>query len=413
MITTTDIKAPFGNPLYVMVKPVGAFCNLACSYCYYLEKNVLYPQNEGRTMSDELLKMFVRQYIESQTQQEVLFTWHGGEPLLRPIAFYRRAMELQRRYAAGRQVDNCLQTNGTLLTDEWCEFFCENDFLIGISIDGPQEMHDAYRRNRQGQPSWKEVMRGISLLQRHGVKWNAMATVNSHNVADPVAFYRFFKELGCKYLQFTPVVERRVERTDGLQLASGMTEGGELFSFSVIPKQWGNFLCQIYDEWVRRDVGEVFVQLFDATLANWAGVTPGICSLSSLCGHAAVMEYNGDVYSCDHFVYPEYLLGNIRQQTLTEMMYGDRQKTFGLRKRQLLPRECRECRFLFACHGECPKNRFVRDCYGEPGKNYLCAGYHRFFEHVAADMDFMRAELEAGRPPSNIMFSKGDYSEPR
>jgi len=413
MITTTNIKAPFGSPLYVMVKPVGAFCNLACSYCYYLEKSVLYPQNEGRTMSDELLEMFVRQYIESQTQQEVLFTWHGGEPLLRPIAFYQRAMELQRRYATGRQIDNCLQTNGTLLTDEWCEFFCENNFLIGISIDGPQELHDAYRRNRQGQPSWKEVMRGIRLLQRYGVEWNAMATVNSHNVVDPVAFYRFFKELGCKYLQFTPVVERRVERADGLQLASGMTEGGELLSFSVAPDQWGNFLCQIYDEWVRCDVGEVFVQLFDATLANWAGVTPGICSLSSLCGHAAVMEYNGDVYPCDHFVYPEYLLGNIRQQTLTEMMYGDRQKAFGLRKRQLLPRECRECRFLFACHGECPKNRFVSDCYGEPRKNYLCEGYHRFFEHVAADMDFMRAELEACRPPSNIMFRKGDYSKSR
>ena len=246
-------------------------------------------------------------------------------------------------------------------------------------------------------------MRGIELLKKHRVEWNAMAVVNDFNADYPKEFYRFFKDLGCRYIQFTPVVERIVKRADGLTLAPGMQEGGEVTDFSVTPEQWGNFLCTLYDEWVKQDVGEIFIQLFDATLANWAGVPPGVCSMSGECGHAAVMEFNGDVYSCDHFVYPEYRLGNIRQQTLTGLMYSDRQRNFGKLKTGTLTRQCRECRFLFACHGECPKNRFVRDVYGNPGHNYLCAGYRKFFEHVAADMDFMKAELDAQRPPSNIM----------
>lgn len=319
---------------------------------------------------------------------QVLFTWHGGETLLRPISFYQRALALQRRYARGRQIDNCLQTNGTLLTDEWCEFFRENHFLIGISIDGPQVFHDHYRRSRSGGPSWHDVMRGIRLLQKHGVEWNAMAVVNSYNADHPLEFYRFFRDIGCQYLQFTPIVERQDE---------------VVTDFSVSPEQWGRFLCTLYDEWVKQDVGEIFVQTFDATLANWAGVAPGICSLSAMCGHAAVMEFNGDVYSCDHFVFPEFRLGNIRQQSLTSMLYGERQRTFGRMKQGALPRQCRECQFLFACHGECPKNRFTADRYGEYGLNYLCTGYHQFFEHVAPDMGFMKAELDAGRAPANIM----------
>ena len=384
-----------------MLKPVGSQCNLACDYCYYLEKRKL-NQQACPVISDELLEAFIQQYIEAQTLPDVLFTWHGGEPLLRPLDFYRRALALQRRYARGRHIDNCLQTNGTLLTDEWCEFLRENNFLVGVSIDGTQTMHDAYRHTRRGGPSWHEVMRGISLLQKHRVEWNAMAVVSQANVDHPQAFYQFFKSIGCQFLQFTPVVERTMERTDGLTLAPGMAEGGQLTPYSVTPSQWGDFLCGVYDAWVRHDVGEVFVQTFDATLANWAGVTPGVCSLSSLCGHAAVMEANGDVYACDHFVFPEYRLGNIRQQSLTAMLYGERQQAFSRVKQSALPRQCRECRYLFACHGECPKNRFVRDRYGEPGLNYLCAGYRQFFDHVAADMDYMKSELDGGRPPSNI-----------
>ena len=386
-----------------MLKPAGSLCNLACKYCYYLEKQKLYPLDKSKVISDELLEEFIRQYIEAQTMPQVLFTWHGGETLMRPISFYKHALELQKRYAYGRQIDNCIQTNGTMLTDEWCEFFKENNFLVGVSIDGPQEFHDEYRRTRSGKPSWHEVMKGIRLLQKHGVEWNALAVINDFNADYPKEFYHFFKDLGCRYIQFTPVVERTVKRADGLTLAPGMQEDGEVTDFSVTPEQWGNFLCTLYDEWVKQDVGEIFIQLFDATLANWAGVPPGVCSMSGECGHAAVMEFNGDVYSCDHSVYPEYRLGNIRQQTLTSLMYSDRQRVFGKLKTGTLTRQCRECRFLFACHGECPKNRFVRDVYGEPGHNYLCAGYRKFFEHVAADMDFMKAELDVQRPPSNIM----------
>jgi uncharacterized protein len=332
-------------------------------------------------IDEVLLEEFTRQYIEAQTMPQVLFTWHGGEPLLLPISFYEKALALQRKYAHGRQIDNCIQTNGTLLTDEWCQFLHDNRFLVGISIDGPQPLHDAYRKNRAGHPSFDDVMRGIRLLQKHRVEWNAMATVNHVNADHPQEFYRFFRDMGCEFLQFTPVVER--------------DEKGEVFPYSVTPEQWGRFVCAVYDEWVQRDVGKVFVQLFDATLANWVGVAPGVCSLSPLCGHAAVMETDGSVYSCDHFVFPEYRLGNIHQQSLTEMLYGEQQQRFGSQKRDALPRQCRECQWLFACHGECLRNRFVNDRYGEPGLNYLCEGYRRFFSHVAADMEIMAAEIMA------------------
>ena len=393
-----SIAIPFGSPLYVMLKPAGSRCNLACHYCYYLEKGRLYPKQEQQTLSEELLETFIRQYIEVQTIPQVLFTWHGGEPLLRPLSFYRKALALQQRYARGRQIDNCLQTNGTLLTDEWCEFLRENRFLVGISIDGPQAFHDAYRSH-----SFEKVMRGIRLLQKHGVEWNAMATVNHLNADHPTDFYRFFKEIGCQYLQFTPVVERI--GSSGLS-GNPRQSGIPVADFSVTPAQWGRFLCGVYDEWVKEDIGQVFVQLFDATLANWAGEPPGICSMSSTCGRAAAMEANGDVYCCDHFVFPEYRLGNIRQQSLTEMLYGERLQQFGRDKSAGLPRQCRECQFLFACYGECPKNRFLRDSYGEPGLNYLCEGYRQFFAHVGADMDFMKAELDAGRSPANLMYTR-------
>ncbi len=394
---------PFARPLYVMLKPAGSLCNLRCKYCYYLEKNALYTEQKNHVISDEMLDKFIREYIEAQTSPDVLFCWHGGETLMRPISFYRRAIELQRKYARGRRIDNTIQTNATMLTDEWCEFFRENNFLVGVSIDGPQEFHDEYRRTATGKPTFHKVMQGIRLLNKHNVEWNALAVVNDFNADYPLEFYNFFKDIGCHYIQFTPIVERRIERNDGLSLAPGMEEGGELVDFSVTPEQWGKFLCTIFDEWVRHDVGTYFIQIFDATLANWAGVQPGLCSLAKECGHAGVMEFNGDVYSCDHFVYPEHLLGNINEKTITEMMYGEKQREFAKLKHELLPQQCRECPVEFACHGECPKNRFTRDKYGNPGLNYLCKGYRQFFEHVKPYMDFMKGELDAKRPPSNVM----------
>ena len=399
-----NIANPFAKPLYVMLKPAGAHCNLACKYCYYLEKNKLYPTAQRHLMSDEMLEQFTREYIEAQTMSQVLFTWHGGEPLLRSIDFYRKALSLQQKYAGGRRIDNVIQTNGTLLTDEWCEFFAQNHWLVGISIDGPQPDHDHYRLTAAGKPSWKKVMQGIKLLKKHGVEWNAMAVVNAYNANHPMEFYRFFKENGCQFLQFTPIVERLTRHEDGRTLAS-LADKDEisLSEASVAPEQWGYFLCAIFDEWVRKDVGKIFVEIFDCTLANWMGISPGICAYSKECGHAGVMEHNGDVYSCDHFVFPEYKLGNIRDHSLIYMLYGEQQQEFSRLKHSSLPRQCKECDMEFACHGECPKNRFMKDQYGDSGLNYLCPGYYHYYQHVAPYMDYMKQELMAQRPPSNIM----------
>lgn len=399
-----NIATPFAKPLYVMLKPAGAHCNLACKYCYYLEKNNLYQNSHRHLMSDEMLEQFTREYIEAQTMPQVLFTWHGGEPLMRSIDFYKKALALQKKYAHGKQIDNVIQTNGTLLTDEWCEFFAQNHWLVGISIDGPQEYHDHYRVTPAGKPSWEKVMQSISLLKKHRVEWNAMAVVNAYNAEHPLEFYHFFRDNGCQYLQFTPIVERLTEHEDGRTLAS-LADDREipLADASVTPQQWGNFLCTIFDNWVRHDVGKTFVEIFDCTLANWMGVLPGICAYSKECGHAGVMEHNGDVYSCDHFVFPEYKLGNIREQSLIDMLYGEKQQAFSRLKHTSLPRQCKECDMEFACHGECPKNRFEKDKYGEPGLNYLCQGYYQYYTHVAPYMDFMKRELLAQRPPANIM----------
>ena len=399
-----NIANPFAKPLYVMLKPAGAHCNLACKYCYYLEKNKLYPTAQRHLMSDEMLEQFTREYIEAQTMNQVLFTWHGGEPLLRSIDFYRKALSLQQKYAGGRRIDNVIQTNGTLLTDEWCEFFAQNHWLVGISIDGPQPDHDHYRLTAAGKPSWKKVMQGIKLLKKHGVEWNAMAVVNAYNANHPLEFYRFFKENGCQFLQFTPIVERLTRHEDGRTLAS-LADKDEisLSEASVAPEQWGYFLCAIFEEWVRKDVGKIFVEIFDCTLANWMGISPGICAYSKECGHAGVMEHNGDVYSCDHFVFPEYKLGNIRDYSLIDMLYGEQQQEFSRLKHSSLPRQCKECDMEFACHGECPKNRFMKDKYGDSGLNYLCPGYYHYYQHVAPYMDYMKQELMSQRPPSNIM----------
>ena len=357
-------------------------------------------------MSDELLEQFTKEYIEAQTMPQVLFTWHGGEPTLRPLDFYRKAVQLQKRYAQGRQINNCLQTNGTLLNDEWCAFLAENHFLVGLSIDGPQPFHDQYRLTRDGQPTWERVVQAIQLLRKHGVEWNAMATVNQANVDHPLDFYHFFKENQCTYLQFTPIVETLQPSTPQANKPSSFISHPsslEMHPSSISPSQWGDFLCAIFDEWVRTDVGSIFVEIFDCTLANWVGETPGICAYAKECGHAAVMEADGDVYSCDHFVRAEHHLGNIREKTLVEMLYGPQQQRFSLLKHQALPRQCRECDVEFACHGECPKNRIVNDRYGNPGLNYLCEGYRQFYHHVAPYMDFMAHELSMQRPPANVM----------
>ena len=395
---------PFSRPLYVMLKPVGAACNLRCHYCYYLEKACLYKDSSKRVLSEEMLDQFTKEYIEAQTMNDVLFTWHGGEPLMRPLSFYRKALELQKKYGRGRNISNVIQTNGTLLTDEWCRFLHENNWLVGVSIDGPQEFHDEYRRTASGGPSWAKVMRGIQLLNKHHVEWNAMAVVNDFNADYPLDFYHFFKEMGCRFIQITPVVERMVNHADGRHLATLTDDAtAPVTDFSVTPEQWGRFLCAIFDEWVRNDVGQTYVELFDCILANWVGVTPGICVYAKECGHAGIMEFNGDVYSCDHFVFPEYRLGNIRKKTITEMLYGEQQQQFSRLKSQSLPKECKKCEWEFACHGECPRTRFIKDVYGNPGKNYLCEGYRMFFEHVAPYMDFMKNELLNKRPPANVM----------
>lgn len=407
--------SPFAKPLYVMLKPVGASCNLRCKYCYYLEKASLYTDTPAHIMTEELLEQFTKEYIEAQTMNDVLFTWHGGEPLMRPLSFFRKAMQLQQKYARGRRISNSIQTNGTLITDEWCEFLKENDWLVGISVDGPQEFHDEYRRTAGNGPSWHKTMDGLRRLKKHGVEWNAMAVVNNNNADYPLEFYHFFRDNGCKYIQLSPIVERVKKHAGGRYLASLVDkEDAALAGFSVTPEQWGNFLCAIFDEWVRHDVGDTFVEIFDCTLANWYGVTPGICAYAKECGHAGVMEFNGDVYSCDHFVFPEYKLGNIKTKTITEMLYGGQQRKFSQLKHQSLPAQCKECEWEFACHGECPKNRFLKDRYGNPGLNYLCKGYRQYFEHVAPYMDFMNRELNNNRPPANVMnfvdeIARGDY----
>lgn len=394
----------FARPLYVMAKPAGSLCNLACKYCYYTEKTNLYKDTPKHIMSDEVLEAYIRQYIEMQPGPSVLFVWHGGETLMRPVTFYQKALALQQKYAGGRQIDNAIQTNGTLITEQWAKFFKDNHILVGVSIDGPQEFHDEYRKSRSGRPSWREVMRGIRTLNRYGVEWNAMAVVNDFNGDYPLDFYHFFKEIGCHYIQFTPVVERYYEHPDGRHLAAP-TDGAvaRLADFSVTPQQWGTFLCTLFDEWVKNDVGDYFVQIFDSTLACWMGVDPSLCAMSETCGHAGVIEFNGDVYACDHFVFPEYKLGNISERPLAELMNDPRQKRFGLFKRDGLTNHCRQCDYLFACRGECPRNRFAVSPEGEAGQNYLCEGYYQFFQHVAPYMDYMKYQLQHEQAPANVM----------
>lgn len=403
-----------------MAKAVGSACNMRCDYCYYLEKeDLLAPlvRKPARTiMSDELLELYIREYIYSQPENmPVTFTWHGGEALLRPRAFYERALELQKRYASNRQVENTLQTNGMLMTDDWAHFFRDNAFLIGLSLDGTEQQHDQYRRTIGGQGSFARVMRAVHIMQRVGTDFNILSTINRFNADDPLAYYHFLRGIGIRYIQFTPIVERirsgmarytHVEAPSPQadpNLRERSTADVELAPYSVLPNQWGEFLCTLFDEWVQSDVGEVFIQMFDSTLAGWMGVPPGVCTLARQCGHAGIIEHNGDVFSCDHYVYPRYRLGNLHETPLVEMMMSPEQLRFGALKEGALTAQCRNCTYRFACHGECPKNRFALSQDGERGHNYLCAGYYRYFDHSAPYMDYMRRMLRNGQPPSLVM----------
>ena len=407
---------------HVMGKPSGATCNLDCTYCFFLSKEKLYPNSRFR-MSDDLLEAYIRQLIESQRAPEITIAWQGGEPTLMGLDFFKRAMDVVHTYARpGVSIQHTMQTNGTLLNDAWCEFFREQNFLIGLSLDGPQTMHDTYRVDKGGAPTFHKVMRAARLLQAHTVEFNILTTVNAANADHPLEVYRFLRdEVGTNFMQFIPIVERINEQGE-----IGFQEGNQVSERSVKPEQWGTFLITVFDEWVRRDVGTVFVQMFDAALASWYGAPPALCIFAETCGKALALEHNGDLYSCDHFVEPKYLLGNIKNKHMIELVASDQQRQFGLHKRDSLPRYCRECEVRFACHGECPKNRFIETPDGEAGLNYLCAGYKAFFLHVDRPMRIMSELLWRDRATAEVMlvlaaeeagmqkaFSKVGRNEPR
>lgn len=403
---------------HVMSKPIGPICNLDCRYCFYLEKEEMYVQ-EGRRprpswqMSDEVLETYIRQYIQQQDAQEINFAWQGGEPTLLGADFFRKAVAIQTKYAEGRTIHNALQTNATLLDDAWGGFLSENHFLVGVSIDGPADLHDAYRVDKHGEPTFDRVMQGLEALKRHGVDFNTMTVVSRANSQHPQRVYRFLKEIGSTFLQFIPLVERAspgpLASEHGLIQLSlappprlGETDSA-VTDWSVRAEDWGPFLTTIFDEWVRRDVGCIYVQHFDVALGIWLGAGSSLCVFSETCGKAVAIEHNGDLYSCDHFVYPQYRLGNVLEKSLGEMVASEAQTKFGRDKADTLPRYCRECEVRFACQGECPKHRFIRAPDGEWGLNYLCAGYYRFFKHIDPYMRAMAGLLHSGRAPAEIM----------
>lgn len=390
---------------HVMAKPAGPNCNLRCEYCFYLEKHDVLGLGAAR-MDDELLERFIRQRIESGVGPEVEFAWQGGEPTLAGLPFFRRVVELQRKHAGGRRVTNAFQTNGTRLDDQWAAFFGRHRFLVGISIDGPKHLHDAFRRSQSGRPTFDEVMRGVGLLKRHRVEFNALTTVHRKNSGSALEIYRFLvDEVGARHLQFIPIVEREVPAPGGPRLfrPGDNPADARVTDTSVAPRDYGDFLIRIFDHWVQRDVGRVYVQSFDNALANWVGAPGAICVHSEACGNAVALEANGDVFSCDHYVYPEYRLGNIRRASLPELLASPIQESFRRLKREALPAECRRCAVRFACHGGCPKHRFLPAEDGRLALNYLCEGYRKFFSHVEIPMQTMAALLRAKRAPAEIM----------
>lgn len=399
-----------GQGLHVMSKPIGPICNLDCEYCYYLHKEDLYPRSSSWRMDRETLDSFIRQYIEAQPAgaPEITFAWQGGEPTLLGVEFFQRVVDIQRACARpGVKITNTLQTNGVLLDDAWCAFFKQNDFLIGLSIDGPAELHDRYRYDKKGQPTFAAVLAGLKRLKQHGVEFNALVVVNRHNGDSGRKVYTYLRDNGVRFLQFIPIVERLGvgAHAEAAAIDADAETGPEqlVSSRSVLPEQYGDFMIDVFEEWVRRDVGTVFVQLFDQALSAWMGHEPSLCIFRRQCGRALAIEHNGDLYSCDHFVEPEYKLGNIRELPIVELANCDAQQAFGEAKEKTLPAYCRACEVRFVCNGGCPKNRIIQTPDGEEGLNYLCAGYRKFFNFVDPYMKRMAAELRQRRPAANIM----------
>jgi uncharacterized protein len=424
-----SIPASAGRPFHVMTKPIGPICNLDCSYCFYLEKEELYPDTRKWAMPENVLEKYVREYIEHQNVPEISFAWQGGEPTLLGVGYFRRVVELQKRYANGKTIHNAFQTNGTLLDDEWGKFLAESGFLVGLSVDGPRELHDRYRVDKQRGGTFDAVMRGLEVLKRNHVEFNTLTVVNRANGDRALDVYRFLKGIGSSFLQFIPLVERSDSHNGaGVSLTVGgrpvplaappmphrpgmfnpgseapADDLGSVTDWSVAARQYGNFLCTIFDEWVQRDVGRVFVQLFDVTLGKWMGQPSGLCVFAETCGSALAIEHNGDVYSCDHYVYPQYRLGNVMNELLGDLVRSEQQVQFGRDKATSLPAYCRSCSVRSHCNGECPKHRFINTPDGEAGLNYLCAAYKRFFSHTEPAMKTMAGYLRAGQPPALIM----------
>jgi uncharacterized protein len=388
----------------LMAKPVGALCNLDCNYCFYRGKMCMY-ENSPYMMKEEVLEEYVKQYIGSQASPVVVFNWQGGEPTLAGPAFYEHALYLQKKYAGNKKIENSIQTNGTLLDESWCRFLKRHHFRVGISIDGPREIHDYHRRGVGQTSTWEKVMRGINLLRDHGVPFHTMTAITHHSARYPLLIYEFLKELGSGYQHYAPVVERYHEHKATLEpelAAPDVRIGAAITTWSVTPESYGEFMVTIFNEWVRNDVGKVFVELFEITLANWLGEDPGFCQYRKYCGNALMMEQNGDVYACEHYVFPEYLRGNIMDDPLMEVALSQEQAGFGFNKHDALPSMCRACEFLFACHGECPKNRIRVTPGGEYGLNYLCPGYRLFFSHVSPFMDHMASQIRHGKSPLSV-----------
>jgi uncharacterized protein len=406
-----------GAPLafHVMAKPTGAICNLDCEYCFFLSKEMLYPGSRFR-MAEELQETYLRQLLEAHARAaDVVVAWQGGEPTMMGVEFFRRSIELQRRYAGpGQRILNTLQTNGTLLDDEWGKFLHDNGFLVGISIDGPRPLHDAYRVDKGGKPTFDRVMRGLDVLKRHDVEWNVLTTVHAANGDHGAEVYRFLRDdLGTTFIQYIPIVERATAETlpaanagwgDGVVGRRPYVQDGNLVTDrSVGPEQFGRFLIEVFEEWVRRDIGTVYVQMFDTALANWYGEPGGMCVHAKTCGLQVAIEHTGDLYSCDHFVEPNHLLGNIQDKHMLKLIASPQQRKFGQDKHDTLTRFCRECDVRFACNGGCPKDRFATSPYGEPGQHYLCPSYQAFFRHIREPMEIMAGLLRANRPPSELM----------
>lgn len=423
-IIDTQIKYPFvfnpmslaavqfaKRPFHVMAKAIGPKCNLDCQYCFYLEKEALFAKSERYRMPDELLERYIANYIESQPTELVSFAWQGGEPTLLGVPYFQKIVELQQKHAQGKRIENALQTNGTLLNDRWAEFLAANAFLVGVSIDGPEDLHNAYRIKRNGTGSFQDVLRGIRVLQKHGVEWNSLTCVNAVNSKQPLKVYKFLKGIGSRHMQFIPIVERRpnaAAQALGLDLSTPPDlENGDadpdMMPWSVQARDYGNFLNAIFDTWVRKDVGKVFVQLFEVSFAKWIGSPGGLCIFAETCGDAVALEHDGSIYSCDHYVYPEFKLGNVADSPLSEMLNSDQQRKFGRDKFETLPRKCLECAYRPACNGGCPKHRSITTKDGEPGLNYLCDAYYRFFKHADPFFQTMGDLYRQRQSPANIM----------